>query len=146
MYPCSSRSGVSARIRGGWSLKAWVAPDYTLIATLPLASGLPLQSASLGLYMCVGHNLCSGGPCTGRTFCCIFCCRKVGHAIRSRDQITGLGRCSAQLLQHHQWTSLRCSGVFPASASLVRVLIALVTMVTPVGRKAAFPCDLTNQE
>lgn len=60
MYSCSSWSGFSARIRGGWSLKVWVAPDYTLIATLPLASELPLQSASLGFYMCVGHNLRRG--------------------------------------------------------------------------------------
>lgn len=103
-YSCSSWSGFSARIRDGRSLKVWVAPDYTLIATLPLASELPLQSASVGLCMCVGHMLCRGGPSTGRT----FCCRKVGHAIRSRDQITGLGRCSAQLFQHHQCTSLRC--------------------------------------
>lgn len=117
-----------------------MAPDYTLIATLPLASELPLQSASLGLYMCVGHNLCGGGLSTGRT----FCCRKVGHAIRSRDQITGLVRYSAQPFQRHQCTSLWCSGVFPASASLVRVLIVLVTMVTPACRKGAFPCDLMN--
>lgn len=73
-----------------------MAPDYALIATLPLASELPLQSASLGLYMCVGHRLCGGGGGGHRQeFLLDFCCRKVRHAIRSRDQITGLGRGSA---------------------------------------------------
>lgn len=52
VYLCTLWPGFPARIRGGCRSKVWVAPDYTLIITLWLGSELPLQSASLGFYMC----------------------------------------------------------------------------------------------
>lgn len=101
------------------------------------------------LCMCVRHNLCMEGSCTSRTFC--YCCRKVPHTIRSRDQINGLGRCptqsSARIFPYSLFRLL-CTmpGVFAASASVeVRVMVALVNMVIPVcWGGQAFPCDLIN--